>query len=100
MKKTKTWVKRFVMPMIPLIIALLLVGEGWIWSMFGQKDFLLIHLTLAIIVGMGYPAAEICNKLEERFGRLEELLKERSPSTDGDLKRGEDTTGEGESQGK
>lgn len=85
---------------IPLVAAGFLLLVAAFWGNAGDEVRFMVFLATAIIVGLQFPGLIVVQKLEERFDRLEELLKERSPSTEGDLKRGEDTTGEGESQGK
>ena len=76
MKKKKVRIRDIILPMIPLLGACALLFWAWVWSYLGMRDFFFINIAAALIIGMDYPATQICRKLDARFDRLEELLTE------------------------
>jgi len=75
--ETKKMFKRIIIMSIPILVSFLFLFWAWIWNSLGMKILCYIHLVGAIIVAMDYPATIICHKLDDRFDRLEEILKEK-----------------------
>lgn len=83
-KKSSRDVFKAMLPMFFVCILLLLAG---IAAKVGEVILFQILLVTSIIMSLGFPAALICiivnSKLDERFDRLEELLKNNEQGESG-----------------
>jgi fatty acid desaturase len=84
MKKNKTELKNIIRGLFPTLMACFFLCVAWIWG--NREDWVRfrIFLVASIIVAMWFPAVLICQKLDNRFDRLEELLKNDEQSESGE----------------
>jgi flagellar motor component MotA len=75
MSKRQPTLRQIIAMIIPLVVAFFMLFLAWVWAGLGMNNLFIIHVAAAIIVAFGYPAEYIRAKLDERFDRLEELLK-------------------------
>ena len=79
MKKNKTELKNIIRGLFPILTSCFCLYVAWIWGNREERVRFSIFLVASIIVAMWFPAVLICQRLDKRFDRLEELLKNNEP---------------------